>query len=803
MGRKPDELLRPALRVAFLPLALVLAALAPAATGQPAPDAPTAPRAPASAPQLKGRTVEEVRILGNTTVSDAVIRNAIRTAVGEPLDPATVEEDYQRVYDLRKFSNVEARVEPTATGVNVAFIVTEQNQINGISFRGNTKVATPTLLGAIDLRVGEVIDPFRIALARSAIEELYRSRNHPFTRITVDEAALAERGEVQFNIVEGPNVRIRNIEFRGNESFSDSQLARQIRSSYWIFIFRSGQFIPQQVEEDVAALRRFYESKGFFDARVGRKLVYSPDMRDLEIQFLIEEGPRYTIEQVSFEGNTQLTEEQLRARMKLLEGRPYDAELLQRDVRGIVRAYSPFGYIYQPNSRDPDYLRVEARPVFRREEGKVELVYQISEGKPFRVGRIIPKGNVRSQEKLILREMRFAPGELYDAGEVADAADRLRSTPYFDQVSITPIGQDPNYRDLLVGVAEARTASFNIGAGINSNGGVGGNVTFQQRNFDLLNLPNSPGEIFSDRAFVGAGQDLRISLEPGTEQSNASIRFTEPWLFDQPYSFTGELYLRDRQRQEYDDGRFGGRVTFGKRFDYVWSAALTLRGENVEISDIEDDELRAVEYLREEGNNTLTSVGLAVRRDTVNPGFLPHTGSVLTAGVDGYGLLGGDYHFQRFSLGYDTYYTLDEDLVDRKTVLGLHGNLGYITGDSVFFERFFGGGLGSVRGFDFRGISPRSGIEDDPVGGDFLATGSIELNFPVLGESLRGVVFSDFGTVEQDFELGTIRSSVGAGIRLVLPFLGQAPLAIDFAVPVTRDDEDETQLISFSFGFTQ
>jgi outer membrane protein insertion porin family len=799
-------------RLAFPTLLALGLALSTPALGQPGPDEAPAPapgRRPAlTTSQLKGRAVEEVRILGNTTVSQAVIRNAIRTAVGDPLDPATVEEDYQRVFNLRKFANVEARVEPTVTGVNVVFVVVEQNQINGISFRGNTKLATPTLLATVDLRVGEAIDPFRIALARGAIEELYRGRNYPFARVTVDETALRDRGEVEFTVAEGPNVRIRNIEFRGNASFSDDRLQRQVRSSTWIFIFRSGRFIPQQVEEDVAALRRYYESKGFFDARVGRKLVYSPDMRDLEIQFLIDEGPRYTVERVRFEGNTKLTEDELRPRLRMLEGRPYDGEVLQRDVREIVRAYSPFGYIYRPGAGDPDYLQIgtanePVRRVFQREQGKVELVYQIREGKPFRVGRIIPKGNIRSQEKLILREMRFAPGELYNAGEVADATDRLRATPYFGGVAITPIGRDPNYRDLLVEVEEAKTASFNVGAGINSNGGVGGNITYQQRNFDLLNFPNSPAEIFSDRAFIGAGQDLRISLEPGTEASNASVRFTEPWLFDMPYSFTGEIYLRDRQREDYDEGRFGGQVTFGKRFNYVWSGTVTLRGEDIDISDIEDDELRAIELLREEGHNTLTSVNLGVRRDTVNPGFLPHTGSVLTGVVSGYGLLGGDYHFQRFSLGYDAYYTLDEDLIDRKTVLGLHGNLGYITGESVFPERFYGGGIGSIRGFDFRGISPRSGIEHDPIGGDFLATGSVEMNFPVLGESLRGVAFADFGTVEREFELGTIRSSVGAGVRLVLPFLGQAPLALDFAVPITKDDEDETQLISFSFGITQ
>jgi outer membrane protein assembly factor BamA len=753
--------------------------------------------------ELAGRVVEEVKILGNTQVNSAIIRNVIRTKVGDRLDPATVEEDYQRIYNLRKFSDVQARVEPTATGANVVFVVTEQRQIKGISFHGNQKIDTPALIGLVDLRVGEAIDPFRISLGRTAIEEQYRNRNYPFARVTLDDAALKERGEVIFNIVEGPNVRIRNVDFKGNESFSEGQLKKNIRSLAWVFIFRNGRYDPQQVDEDVASIRKFYESKGFFDASVGRRLVWSPDLSELQIEFVINEGQRYAVEKVTFEGNEKLTDDQLRAYLKLVEGRPYDQSIRDRDVREMVRAYSPFGYIYQQGSNDPDYLRVDAKPVFRREEGKVELVYLIHEGKPFNVGRIIVKGNTKSQEKLALREMRIAPGDLYNSGEVQDATDRIRATPYFDQTSITPIGNDPNYRDLLIEVTEAKTASFNVGAGINSNGGIGGNITYQQRNFDLFNWPGSFGDIFTDRAFTGAGQDLRVSLEPGTEQSNASIRFTEPWLFDQKYSFTGEAYYRDRQREDYDDARQGGKLTFGKRFNYIWSGSVSFRGENVRIDNIDDDELRAREILEEEGNNTLTSVGVAVRRDTVNPGFLPYRGSVATAAAEVYGALGGDYYFQRFTLGYDTYYSLSEDLTDRRTVLGLHGNLGFITGDSVFFERFYGGGLGSVRGFRFRGISPRSGVEDDPVGGDFLATGTAEVNFPIFGENLRGVVFVDVGTVEEDIGLGTIRASVGPGIRLVLPFLGQAPLAVDFGIPILKDEEDETQLISFSFGFTQ
>jgi outer membrane protein insertion porin family len=172
-------------------------------------------------------------------------------------------------------------------------------------------------------------------------------------------------------------------------------------------------------------------------------------------------------------------------------------------------------------------------------------------------------------------------------------------------------------------------------------------------------------------------------------------------------------------------------------------------------------------------------------------------------GWESFGAIGGDFTFQRFTLGWDGYKTLYEDLLDRKTILALHGDAGYITGDAPFFERFYGGGIGSVRGFQFRGISPRSGPDDDRVGGDFSLFGSAEVSFPLTGDNLRGVVFVDAGTVEEDFEFGTIRTSVGAGIRLVLPFLGQTPIAVDLAYPITKDDDDDTQIISFSFGISR
>ena len=246
-----------------------------------------------------------------------------------------------------------------------------------------------------------------------------------------------------------------------------------------------------------------------------------------------------------------------------------------------MKDYSPFGFIYQPNSNDEDYLRVDTKTVFLNQPGKVELVYSIHEGKPFRIGVIRVKGNSKSQDKLVLREFRnFAPGRLFNSGEMQDATDRIKATPYFSSVTVTPIGEDPNVRDVLVEVQEARTASFNVGAGVNSNGGIGGNITYEQKNFDIANPPNDWRDVFSEHSFTGAGQGFRASFEPGTIQSNATLRFSEPWLFDQPYSFSDELYLRNRVREHYEDQRIGDRASIRKAIRLHLVGACSACGPN-------------------------------------------------------------------------------------------------------------------------------------------------------------------------------------------------------------------------------
>jgi len=761
-----------------------------------------------------GRTVEQVKLISRprplSSGEQAQVLAQIRTHEGDKFEPNTVEGDYQRVYGLRKFSNVEARFEPTATGVIVVFELAQQNLIKEIRFKGNEHVDTQTLQNAANLKPGEAIDSFRLSLAREAIQKTYQSKNFPRARVDINMDELAKTGIVTFDIVEGPHVKVRNVVIRGNKSFTDNKIKDQVKTKPSFLFFNSGVFDPEQIDADVASIRRYYENHGFFDARVGRKIVVSPDQKEVQVEFVIDEGRRYVVDRISFRGNhdDRVTEDLLRKDLKMIEGRFYDEDLVKRDIRAIIKAYSPFGYIYvapEPNP-DPDYLQIRDEHIFKKDPGRVELVYNIHEGKPFKLGRVLVKGNTRTQDKVVERELRVTPGQLYNSDEIQKANERLRAGGLFSAVTITPIHTNPDSedtRDLLIEVNEARTARFMIGAAISSNSGIAGDFTYEQRNFDITNWPSSFSELFSDRGFTGAGQTLRISIQPGTELTRARIDFIDPYVFDQPYTFGASAYLSQRIREDWNEDRLGAQFSLGKRFNDVWSGRLSLRAEDVEIRNIQNEELRAPEVLELIGHNSITSVGVQIKRNTTNVPILPYQGSVTTAGWEHAGALGGEFNFDKFTLSYDWYHTVYEDLLERRTILAIRTDAGYITGDAPFFEKFYLGGIGSVRGFKYRGISPRSGIDDDPIGGDFMAAGSVELNFPLAGDLLRGVTFFDAGTVNRELEFGTIRTSVGFGFRLTLPFFGQVPIALDFGFPITKDDKDDTRFFGFSLSTGQ
>ena len=280
------------------------------------------------------------------------------------------------------------------------------------------------------------------------------------------------------------------------------------------------------------------------------------------------------------------------------------------------------------------------------------------------------------------------------------------------------------------------------------------------------------------------------------------ISFTEPYLLGRPVQLSTALYLFQRGRESYDEQRVGFTFSLGRRFQSGWLDGWAIEGamrvEAVDIGNVFPLASRQIRDIR--GKHTLTSLKGSIVRDTTDSRILPSEGYRVSFSWEQVGALGGDFSFGKPTLSAAWYKTIRTDIFDRKSVLAVRGDIGIIAGDAPPFERFYSGGFGSIRGFSFRGISPRAGVFKNPVGGDFVILTGAEYSFPLYAKTLRGVTFLDMGTVEEGFEITDWRASVGFGFRLNINFFGPVPLVFDFGFPIAQHDDDDIRVFNFSLG---
>jgi outer membrane protein insertion porin family len=354
------------------------------------------------------------------------------------------------------------------------------------------------------------------------------------------------------------------------------------------------------------------------------------------------------------------------------------------------------------------------------------------------------------------------------------------------------------YADLIVNVREQQTGRFMFGVGINSDAGLTAQVVLDEYNFDWKRFPRSTSDFMNGTAWRGAGQRLRIEAIPGSQLQRYLVNFTEPYLFDSNVSLNLSGFLYDRDYFDWQEQRLGGRIGLGYRLTPDLSLSGGMRLENVNIS---DPRVGNVAELNEVvGDNALYSGRISLTHDTRDSPFAATEGHLLEFGFE---QVFGSFSYPRGTVDYRRYFLLNErpDGSGRHT-LGTSLQVGVSGSDTPLYEHFFAGGYSSLRGFRFRGANPK--VDTVYVGGEFSFLGSVEYMFPITADDmLKGVVFCDYGTVEEEvqFESGDFRVALGTGLRISIPAMGPAPIALDFAVPVTREDTDRIQNFSFFVGF--
>lgn len=747
------------------------------------------------------RPISEVAIEGLDQVSETLVRNQIRIKAGEPYSKETVEGDIVRLTHLGRFETVQARVTPQDDGsVVLTYVLQEQPLLAEVQFVGNKAIYDGKLAELVRLRPGDPIDSYLIARGKQQIIRAYEQKGFFVADVSVDEELLSEQNILIFRVREGPKVRIKAIRFEGNERLSRSELKTRIRSESYFPILNGGELNRSELQLDAGRLREYYNEQGFLAAQVGRRIDLSPNQKDAVVVFVIDEGEQFSVSQVIVQGNEMFTADQIRLHMDLKPGSTFATSKARSSMERLRYLYGNLGFL-------DTQVQIERR--FHQDAPRVDLVVIIEEGSPSIVGRVNVRGNDLTQNKVILRQVRgMTPGRPFDREGLDETRQRLSSGSLFSEATVTILGEpgDP-IRDVLIDVKEKNTGSIGFGAGVSSDVGVIGAIDVQQRNFDITDWPDSWAELFNARAFRGAGQTFALSLQPGLEQSRYSVSFREPYLLESNFFFDVSLFYFQRQRTDYDEQRVGGGFGFGRRISDTWTAAANVRAEDVLIDNIEPNS--TLDVFEVEGGSLLTALGLNLTRSTTDNPVAPSEGSRLSLNVRRYGtILGGDYEFTRVDVDYRVFWTVEEDFMGRKSIVSLRTEFGYIfeEQEAPIFERFYAGGHRSFRGFSYRGVGPR-GINantltrgDDPVGGEWLMLASLQYQFPIWDKYIAGVVFTDQGTVDEDLSVDKWRVSVGSGVRLILPIIGQIPFAVDFAFPVLSQDGDEQQFISFDLS---
>lgn len=765
----------------------------------------------------EGRPIAAIQFEGLTRVTETFLRNQLRASEGRPLEWAVVREDCRRLQRLGEFRAVAADIRVRDDlSVAVVYRVTEAPMVRDVQVVGNREIPDEDLIRVtsdiVALIRGVPIDDYRVGQGQRAIENLYREKGYYQVQVRVDESQLADDGVVQYIIREGERTRVSVIRFEGNTAFESRKLRPEVKTeeANW---FVTAPLDEQVLDRDVGAIVKFYQDRGFLDVRVSRRVQPSPNSKEAIVTFVIEEGRRYTLRGVTIQARQRgdedpanlvvFSEEALKGVMDLKPGAVFGRKDVDASIESIKNAYLKIGYV------DVAVASEERRST---EKPEVDLWVYVREGDRFKTGAVVIQGNTLTQGKVVRREVTVKPDRWLDGVEAKDTERRLNNSRLFEtnpqngpppKVTIQPEDpENPGYRDVLVEVAETDTGSLNFGAAVSSDANVFGLINLNQRNFDLADTPDSFGEFVSGKAFRGAGQTFNLSLQPGIEQSNYLLTIAEPSFLETPYSVSNTISFTQREYDEFDEDRIGDRVRVGRRFGTRWVGAVAVRAQLIDISDIESSS--AVDLFEVEGDNFITGAGFELTRTTVDSRARPTEGTRTELGVEQVGALGGDYDFTKVTAEHTAFFAVDEDYLGRKTVLSLNTRAGYILQeDAPIFERFFLGGR-NFRGFKYRGIGPlgirndTGTVGDDHVGGQFSFFFGPELEKPIFQDVVAVVVFLDTGTLNEELGFENYRVSIGTGLRLYVPQLGQAPLAFDFAFPISDQEGDDTQLFSFA-----
>ncbi len=722
---------------------------------------------------FKREKVVAIEVVGNRRIEADAIKRVIQTKPGNIYSVKNLSEDLKRVYKMGFFEDVRIESESMPKGKIVTFQVEEKSTIRRIRFKGNIVYDDEDLEESLDIQSGSILNIFKIRSNLNRIEDLYREKNYHNVEVTyqIDELKR-NQADLEFTIKEGEKLEIKQIKFEGNTVFDDGELKDEMTSSekgFFSIITSSGEMNEEQLSQDVDQLTAFYQNNGYLQAKVGEPEIVT-EGKWIYITFKIQEGRRFKVGNVDIKGDIILPIQELKKNLKISQQPYFSRELVRKDVIALSDLYSDKGYAY---------AQIDPSIVENRKGLVVHITYNIKKGEQVYFEKIIIVGNKKTRDKVIRRELMVYEQELFSGRQLKRSIRNLYRMDYFEDVQVnTEKGSAGDKINLKIDVTEKSTGSFSIGAGYSSVEDIFASASVTQRNL------------------FGRGQTLSLKAIVGGKSDRYTLSFTEPWLFEIPLSAGFDIYRWQRNLDTYDKLSTGGKLRTGYLIYDNTRAYLTY---TYDISSVEDVEDAAPDEIKEmEGEFAESSITGSIRYDSRNRIFNPTSGSEQRLSIK-YAGLGGDIGFTKYTGKTGWYFPLVWN-----TVGFIHAKAGYVSehadGFLPLYERFYLGGINSLRGFEWRSVGPRDekGAE---IGGDKFIQFNLEYLIPlVLEYNVFGVVFYDTGNAydnDENIDLGNMRQSAGGGFRWYSPV---GPIRLEYGYILDRQEGEAAGRWEFSMS---
>ncbi len=744
-----------------------------------------------------GPVVNKITIRGHKKIEPEAIRSKLVTQKGQAFLAENITADVKALFQTGYFYDVVVEKKTLEKNqFELIYTVVEKPTIVSIEFEGNSELSTSDLEEVLSIRTFQILDNTNLQTSVEKLEKLYEDKGFFLARVSyeVTETVKGQSVAVKFKVVENDKVEVKEIKFIGNNHLDSGKLKSVMQTKeggFFSFISGAGAYKQDAFERDSQILNFLYFNEGFVQVKIDRPYIYiSPDKKGIYITINIVEGEQFNIGSVDFSGDLLFDEEELSKITSVKSGELFSYEKMQNDIRALTAKYGDLGYAYTnpiPRTR------------VREKDRLVDITFEIDKGNKVYIGKIHVKGNTKTRDKVVRRELFIHEGELYNETKRRESVANVQRLGYFDEVNFqtkTPKGQ-PDIMDIDIVVKERNTGSIQVGAGYSSFDGFVINGQINQ-----INL-------------LGRGQKLGASVDWSNLRRNVTINFTEPFFMDTRWEVGFDAYHRDRELIEYSERKEGGAIRVGHPLAPYLQGIIGYKIDDttLKLGPKSDPDLFPIET----ANGITSSVTLSLLYDKRDDSFAPTKGLFGRLYLE-YAGLGGDLDYTKGGANVRYYKKLFWDVVWRNNI-----NYGFVasndtTRDVPFNTRFLLGGANTLRGYDWftigrkefsqmaydNAINNNRGHLADfdalrPFGGKQQLYYNLEFQFPLINEAkILGVLFYDIGYSDDAFLIGDFKSNVGFGFRWFSPI---GPLRFEWGFALNPDERfGETSDGKFMFS---